>query len=271
MLNLGGSTGLAFFRPDTAHFEAANVQVYSNVFVGGQAAVAFVGSINVEVVNNTIYLPEKWVIRILQETVDPDRFVECGDNMFRNNIVVRNAGLSTETNIGPNTRPETFTFSNNLWFHTSNANWSGPSIPVPDVNGIVNQNPLLADPANFDVHLPPNSPAAGAGYPVNAPALDIYGQGFALPRSIGAAEANPVSGVTVARPDVGFAIYPNPFSTEYRLVVPESGDYRLTVYDATGRSMTGKPAASWPEGVYFFVLVDQKTGRRLVRGAVKGR
>jgi len=33
-LNLGGSTGLQFFRPDTAHYEAADLRVYANIFVG---------------------------------------------------------------------------------------------------------------------------------------------------------------------------------------------------------------------------------------------
>lgn len=209
-LNLGGSTGLAFFRPDTAHFEAANLQVYSNIFIGAQAAVAFVGAVNVEVSNNTIYQPEKWVLRILQETVDPTRFLECGDNIFRNNIIVRNAGLSTETNIGPNTRPQTFTFSNNLWYYPGNTNWAGPGIPVSDVNGIINQNPLLADPGNADFHIPPGSPAAGKGFAIAEPVLDYYGLGFAQPRSIGAAEANPVSGTTAPVNGISLRVFPNP-------------------------------------------------------------
>lgn len=209
-LNLGGSTGLAFFRPDTARFEAANLQVYSNIFVGAQAAVAFVGSVNVEVVNNTIYQPERWVIRILQETVDPTRFLECGDHIFRNNIVVRTASLSTETNTGPNTRPQSFLFSNNLWYYPGNSNWAGPSIPVPDVNGIVNQNPALADPSGGNFHIPAGSPAAGKGFAVTEPALDYYGQGYNLPRSIGAAEANPVSDTDSPLADEQLRVFPNP-------------------------------------------------------------
>ena len=108
-LNLGGSTGLAFFRPDTAHFEAANLQVYANVFIGSWAPIAYVGSVYVEVANNTFYKPQNWVVRILQETVDPERFVECGDNTFVNNIIYLGNSISTETNIGPNTRPDIMT------------------------------------------------------------------------------------------------------------------------------------------------------------------
>ena len=51
------------------------------------APVAFVGAVNSQVVNNTIYRPGRWALRILQETTDSN-FLEVGDNSFRNNIVV---------------------------------------------------------------------------------------------------------------------------------------------------------------------------------------
>lgn len=250
-LNLGGSTGLAFFRPDTAHFEAANLQVYSNVFVGAQAAVAFVGSVNVEVVNNTIYLPERWVLRILQETVDPSRFLECGDNTFRNNIVVRNAGLSTETNTGPNTRPQTFTFSNNLWYYPGNASWAGPSIPVTEANGIINQNPMLADPASDDFHIPPGSPAAGKGFPAGEPVLDFYGLGFNLPRSVGAAEANPVSGSGAVMEDTGFRIFPNPAGGQFwiELELKAGAETQITLLGPGGRRVRKLFSGALPPGL----------------------
>ncbi len=236
-LNLGGSTGLQFFRPDTAHFEAANLQVYANLIVGSVAAVAYVGSVNVEVVNNTIYLPERWVLRILQETVDPDRFLACGDNFFENNIVVRDAGLSTETNIGPNTRPETFAFSNNLWFHTGNPNWNGPSIPAPETNGIINQNPQLPDPANGNCQIPPGSPAVGAGLDVPAPVRDFYGQLYAMARSIGAAEGMPVSGVHGAPAEMSWQVSPNPSAGLFwiSLELPAQTPLRIDLFDRAGR------------------------------------
>lgn len=276
-LNLGGSTGLAFFRPDTAHFEAANLQVYSNIIVGSVAAVAYVGSVNVEVVNNTIYLPEKWVLRILQETVDPARFLECGDNSFVNNIVVRNAGLSTETNIGPNTRPQSFSFSNNLWYHLSNSNWGGPSIPVADPNMLINQDPLLNNPVGGDFHLPANSPAVGAGLTVSEPMLDFYRKGFGSARSIGAAEGLPVSG-TVSQPDDKlFRVFPNPFSGQLNLELSIPAKHcRMEVYDAQGRLVwsavpeTSIPEADrWPAGVYFFVLLDLNGGKLDSRRVLK--
>ena len=177
-LNLGGSTGLQFFRPNDAPFEAADIQVFSNIIVGSWAAIAYVGSVRVEVVNNTIYQPENWVIRILQESVDPDRFEECGDNVCCNNIVHLSDGLSTETNIGPNTRPETFIFSNNLWFNQDDYNWSGPNIPVTDVDGIINEAPMFLDPLNDDFLVPINSPAVGIGYDTIEPELDSSGSSW---------------------------------------------------------------------------------------------
>ncbi|MCB0535389.1 MAG: right-handed parallel beta-helix repeat-containing protein [Saprospiraceae bacterium] len=249
-LNLGGSTGLEFFRPDTAHFEAANLQVYANLIVGSVAAVAYVGSVNVELVNNTIYLPERWVLRILQETVDPDRFLACGDNFFENNIVVRDAGLSTETNIGPNTRPETFTFSNNLWFHTGNPNWSGPSIPVTETNGIINQNPQLPDPANGNCQIPQGSPAVGAGLEVPEPMLDFYRQAYAVPRSIGAVEGMPVSGVQHAMTDVNWEVFPNPAIGRFgiRLELPGKTPLQIDLFDSSGRWCTQIFSGELPGG-----------------------
>lgn len=241
-LNLGGSTGLQFFRPIDAPYEAANLQVYSNIIVGSWAAIAYVGSVNVEVVNNTIYQPENWVIRILQETVDPDRFLECGDNVFRNNIVHLSNSLSTETNIGPNTRPQTFTFSNNLWFNVDNPNnWAGPNIPVTDMNNLINTDPLFPNPEWDEFFIPTNSPAAGAGFEVSEPEKDFAGNNFANPPSIGAIEANPVSSIfqAVRIHEFGFKVYPNPgindIQLEYEL--PNSGDVCLQISNLSGQAI----------------------------------
>ena len=252
-LNLGGSTDLQFFRPDTAHFEAAHIQVYSNIFIGSWAPIAYVGSVNVEVVNNTFYQPENWVIRILQETVDPDRFIECGDNSFRNNIVYLGNNLSTETNIGPNTRPETFTFSNNLWYNYDDTNWGGPAIPVADVNGIINQDPLFANAAATDFHIPMNSPAAGAGFPLGEPDLDYYGQGFANPPSIGAVEANPVSVIfSPASPVANFELFPNPGGQQLRVRYEQlqTTEIRMEIYAPNGELVSVLEYAALPAGAY---------------------
>jgi hypothetical protein len=198
-VNLGGSTGLAFFRPIDAPYEAADLKVYSNIFMGSEAPIAFVGTTGTEVVNNTIFLPGKWVLRILQETVDPDRFAPCGNNTFRNNIVYLDNAVNVTCNIGPNTAPETFTFSNNLWFHSQNPNWPGPVLPVEDTDQIVGEDPRFESPtwdwSNFILR--PESPAIGVGYPVAAPAHDVLGFAFLSPRSIGAIEGGEATAIQI--------------------------------------------------------------------------
>ena len=138
-LNLGGSTGLDFFRPIDATFEAADIQVYSNVIIGSDAPVAFVGSQRVVVANNAIINPNKWVVRILQETVNPvDRFVKCGNNKFVNNVIYRGNNVSVDCNIGGNTDPESFIFAGNIWYNPDNPQWRGSTgIPVEEQNSII--------------------------------------------------------------------------------------------------------------------------------------
>jgi hypothetical protein len=187
-LNIGGSTGLQFFRPLGVKYEASNIGVYANLFTGADAPIAFVGAVNSEVVNNTIWLPHRWAVRILQETTEPG-FLPCGNNAFRNNIVVVDDQADNPTlNIGSNTAPETFLFTNNLWYHRTNASWSGPNLPVPETAGIIGRDPMLTA-APTDMTPLPGSPAIGAGAEVIEPRLDHRGRPYASPRSIGAIEA----------------------------------------------------------------------------------
>jgi hypothetical protein len=163
-LNLGGSTNLRFFRPTDARYEAAALTVYSNIFIGSEVPIAYVGCIQTDVVNNTIYLPRKWVIRILQETVDSSRFYPCGNNSFKNNIVYRNSQVSEDCSIGPNTNPQSFNFSNNLWYHAQNPAWTGPRLPSTDTNCVIGKDPLFNKAVSDDFTLGKSSPAAGKGY-----------------------------------------------------------------------------------------------------------
>ncbi len=214
-LNLGGSTGLQFFRPLDAPYEAAELKVYSNVFIGSDAPIAFVGSINCEVVNNTIYLPTKWVLRILQETVDPERFPPCGYNTFRNNIIYIDNLVSVECNIGPNTAPETFTFSNNFWYHSEDSNWPGPDLPVEDTDNIVGEDPQFVDDGAEDFNLMQGSAAVGVGYVVVDPTEDYNGDEFLNPRSVGAFEGGVTTAIHIpietSVPKTN--IWPNPTNT----------------------------------------------------------
>ncbi len=218
-LNLGGSTGLQFFRPPLPNpivdaFEAADLEVYSNVFIGSWSPIAYVGSRRVKVYNNTFYQPENWVIRILQETTTSG-FLPYGDNEFRNNIVYLSNDL-TEVNVGANTAPETFTFSNNLWYNSTNNNWT-PSLPVIDTNQIID-DPMFEDQANENFRISPTSPAVGAGVIVAEPTSDFDQIFFQQPPSIGAFEgSDQVSQTENELKKITIQIYPNPSSDQVKI------------------------------------------------------
>lgn len=267
-VNLGGSTGLPYFRPADAPYEAANLHVFANVFIGSMAPIAYVGCVNVEVVNNTIVRPEKWVIRILQETVDPDRFVECGDNSFKHNLIVIN-NLSVETNIGPNTRPETFEFYGNFWYNSDRPNWDGPSIPVTDPQQVINQNPNFVDGEHENFHLQPNSPAIGLISYDGAPTHDFDRHAYANPRSVGAFEGNPPTLIEkshspVPKNSLLCRAYPNPFNNaltfSYELETP--GRTRMVLYDLRGRHRRELIDTHQAEGAYnaSFTFAELPTG-----------
>jgi Right handed beta helix region len=264
-VNLGGSTGLEFFRPLDATYEAARLRVYSNIFSGSQAAVVFVGCINTEVVNNTIYLPEKWVLRILQETVDAGRFIPCGNNVFTNNIVYRDNNVSTDCNIGANTNPQSFVFSNNVWFNPQNSNWPGPVLPVAETNGLVGRNPLFINASAGDFNLQNNSPAIGRGYETGQPEKDFNGSTFRSPRSAGAMENRVSTGINRSKQNQpsGLKVSPNPGNGEFTLsgvefpVLMEVVNYQGAVLCSEIIS-SGLFRLEMPSGIYF-VKVKENT------------
>lgn len=191
-LNIGGSTGLKFFRPPLPDpivdsFEAADINVYANIFIGNLVPIAFVGCIRVKVINNTFYKPKKWVIAILQETTTTG-FLTCSNNQFSNNIVYLERDLF-EINIGSNTDPNSFVFSNNLWYNASSKTWT-PNLPVVDPNQIIS-NPLFLNDASHNFVLQPNSPAIGLGQKELGAISDFNHTIYSNPPSIGAFEQNP--------------------------------------------------------------------------------
>lgn len=140
--NVGGSTGLQFFRPPDANCEARDITVERCAFRGSQAAVAFVGVDGAVFRGNTIYEPQKWVLRILQETRD-ERFVPCRNVVFEGNTVVyRRAAVRTVCNVGPGTQPESFTFVGNRWW-CADAPQSKPDLPTPEKDGVYGVDPRM--------------------------------------------------------------------------------------------------------------------------------
>jgi hypothetical protein len=169
-VNIGGSTGMPYFRPPIEtvpagrRFEAKNIWVQGCVFSGGTAPITFVGVDGATVRFNTIYHPERWAIRILQETRLPE-FVPCRRGTIANNLIVFKSSQWSAggMNIGPGTQPESFSFEGNLWFCSDRPSASKPSLPVRESNGIYGKDPLLADPESGSYGVRGGSPAAKVG------------------------------------------------------------------------------------------------------------
>jgi hypothetical protein len=213
-MNLGGSTGAAFFRPFGVNYEARDLEVVSNVVVGSDAPVAYVSSQNVRVWNNTFYKPTRWVLRILQESGDTSFYRPVSHGAFVNNIIIVDDALRTTVNIGPLTRPETFRFSHNLWWNTDDPSWT-PDLPTPDNAQLTGQDPLLTDPANGDWTPLAGSPAIGSGATLFDAFDDYTGLPFAAPPSRGAVEGNRVTNVPGQKEeDLIIIAYPNPVSDQ---------------------------------------------------------
>ncbi|HYE08323.1 MAG TPA: right-handed parallel beta-helix repeat-containing protein [Planctomycetota bacterium] len=108
-VQLGGTTGMGFFRPQPpGPAEGADLVVEDCVIEGSQAAIAFVNAERCLVRRNVIRRPGRWVMRILQETTG-DGFVPCRDNEFSDNTVVWSAaGFEGTVNSGAGTAPESF-------------------------------------------------------------------------------------------------------------------------------------------------------------------
>jgi len=245
-LNLGGSTGYAFFRPQNAKFEAADITVYANVFVKGPAPIAYVGCERVDVANNTIYLPEKWVIRILQETVDTPRFVPCRNNMFRNNIIYFSSVVTTHVNVGSNTSPATFLFSHNLWYNTSNPSASTPTLPTTEVSGIKGQDPLFTSSENFI--LLQNSPAIHNGTQITGLPEDMQGFKFKDPPSRGAYEYGSGVSIKEKKEIVRRLMFPNP-ATSHLFIEQTNEILSVRISDLTGQALIEKVNDDFDNGI----------------------
>lgn len=140
-VNIGGSTGLQFFRPALApgaeHAEARNIRVEGNTFVGAMTPVAFVGVDGAVVRFNTIERPGRWALRILQENKSPG-FAASRRGEFSDNIVLFESTRWSEggVNIGAGTAPETFLFARNWWYCVDRPEHSRPTLPTAEIDGV---------------------------------------------------------------------------------------------------------------------------------------
>jgi hypothetical protein len=143
-INLGGSTGLDYFRPKVGDYEAEDIEVAGNRFVGGMAAIAWVGSRGGHVHHNTIYKPDKWVMRILQEN-QGEGFKPASGVNFEDNLIVFDRRVSVFANVGGGTAPESFVFRRNAWFDADGRDRK-PSLPIREIDGVFGIDPKLIDP-----------------------------------------------------------------------------------------------------------------------------
>ncbi len=144
-INAGGSTGLPYFRPLGAKYEARRINIRQNKISGSLCACAFVGVDGAEFTGNTILFPEKWVFRILQETTN-DGFVPSRDVLIEDNaIVFRRSQVGIEVNVGTKTAPETFRFAKNRWFAEDRPDRSRPQLPTEETDGVYGRDPRTTE------------------------------------------------------------------------------------------------------------------------------
>ena len=90
--------------------------------------------------HNTIVFPERWTLRILEETENP-LFVKCRGGVFEHNLVVFDSRLRGFVNVGPNTAPETFVYRHNAWYDVDGAR--RPKLTAPEKDGVYQIDPKL--------------------------------------------------------------------------------------------------------------------------------
>lgn len=130
-VNIGGHTGLPYFRPKPEDFEARDITVEDCEIRGGVSAICFVGVDGAVVRHNSIVRPTRWAIRILQENLD-GRFVSCRNGRFEKNVVVfRSDEMRQLVNVGAQTSPETFEFNDNLWYCADRPGETRRTVQVP--------------------------------------------------------------------------------------------------------------------------------------------
>lgn len=155
-INVGGSTGLDYFRPKVGDFEAKAITVQDCEIVGGMSAIAFVGCDGALVQHNTIYGQTRWSLRILQENTDP-RFVPSRRGVFQKNLVVfRASAVRQVVNVSPGTAPETFQFRSNQWYSLDSPAETQRllRLPAKETGGIYDRSPGFKDAERGDFTIP---------------------------------------------------------------------------------------------------------------------
>jgi hypothetical protein len=163
-INIGGSTGLEYFRPKVDGYEAKDITVEDCTFIGSSAPICFVGVDGAIVRFNTIYRPERYVLRILQQS-QGSQFVPCRNGVFSNNLIAFRSDESRgTTNIGDGTAPDTFKFTDNHWYCIDRPDRSSRlSLPVKETGGSYGTDPQFVNAESGQLRLKDTTPVRDAG------------------------------------------------------------------------------------------------------------
>lgn len=188
-VNMGGHTGDDYFRPLDAPYEAARIQVLSNIFYrSGDTAIAFTGCIECLAAHNTIIDPQGHVVRLLEE--HPDRAIGR-DGRFLNNIVtLRMQDIMGFIHFDDSSAPEAFISGWNLWAARDSDLLSHLR---DDCRFLTERSSLFAfevgfiNPSKGDYRPSQASPANSSGHFMdNIGLLDFEARPFPEPPTIGA-------------------------------------------------------------------------------------
>ncbi|MBK9961605.1 MAG: T9SS type A sorting domain-containing protein [Saprospiraceae bacterium] len=185
-----------------------------------------------------------------------------------------NNSLSTDVNIGPNTLPGSFKFSNNLWYHDANAGWRGPQLPVAESMGLVQRNPLFVQDGGINYGIGTTSPAFKAGLKQAIVFSDYRSRSYRNPPSIGAMEV-PVQTQTLAEPkqNVHPYFYPNPTTKVIYFSEMVEGK-SVSIYNVSGalvRKFDGVKAGAeisldeLSDGIYFLKIKNDSGVCKLIK------
>ena len=153
-LNIGGSTGRAYFRPINAPYEAKQIIVRNCTIIGSDAAVAFVGVDGATFEGNTIYRPSRWIFRVLQESTGSE-MIPCRDVTIENNLIIfEQKQIRSHLNIGAGTSPETFQMRGNHWYCIDQPGQSRPSgLPVTETAGVYGKRLRIENEGQIDMQV----------------------------------------------------------------------------------------------------------------------
>lgn len=217
---LGQETGEEYTRPmigdidedgQVMDYESKNIMVYRNIFINVGVPITWSCSRGGKVYNNTFYCGRNYgqpggikaVARIHEDhqnwTVPP---VPCREGEFKNNIAYFGTPYPPSGAVwiqSSTTAPETFTFSNNLWYRVTD-----PSKSIPDWSYLAanygspqHVNDFVGDPqfagstpsSPADFIPKPGSPAIAVGLPLSQVLYDFFNRPYVNPnRTLGAFE-----------------------------------------------------------------------------------